>query len=225
MAGSRCVNAWTRPSPWPEPLYLARARPPAHSALCPAPSRALPTPQCGILPYAGCDIALFEVLNERLHARYAGDPPHLAIIGAGMASSLFAQVRRREPGRQRGAAYARQLLRLQLPATRALPQSSLRSRRRPRTAHAPSSSLPPPPQLVSYPLALVRTRLQAQGVGGNPIKYSGMLDVFSQTLRNEGPAGLYKVQGGGLANKHPQAPGWRQRQCAAAASGGARPRA
>ena len=50
------------------------------------------------------------------------------------------------------------------------------------------------PQVVSYPLALVRTRLQAQGVGGNPIKYSGMVDVFSQTLRNEGVAGLYKVR-------------------------------
>lgn len=48
-------------------------------------------------------------------------------------------------------------------------------------------------QFVSYPLALVRTRLQAQGVGGNPIKYSGMVDVFSQTLRNEGFSGLYKV--------------------------------
>jgi solute carrier family 25 phosphate transporter 23/24/25/41 len=48
---------------------------------------------------------------------------------------------------------------------------------------------------VSYPLALVRTRLQAQGVGGNPIKYSGMLDVFSQTLKKEGVIGLYKVGG------------------------------
>lgn len=97
--------------------------------------------QCGILPYAGCDIALFEILNERLHARYDGRPPHLAIVGAGMVSSVVAQ-------------------------------------------------------FVSYPLALVRTRLQAQGVGGNPIKYSGMMDVFSQTLRNEGVAGLYKVRWG-----------------------------
>jgi solute carrier family 25 phosphate transporter 23/24/25/41 len=47
-------------------------------------------------------------------------------------------------------------------------------------------------QFVSYPLALVRTRLQAQGVGGNPVKYSGMADVIAQTLRNEGVAGLYK---------------------------------
>ncbi|KAI8465084.1 MAG: mitochondrial substrate carrier [Monoraphidium minutum] len=99
--------------------------------------RGLVPSMCGILPYAGTDIALFEMLNEHLHDTYDGEPPHLAIIGAGMASSVFAQ-------------------------------------------------------FVSYPLALVRTRLQAQGVGGNPIKYSGMLDVFSQTLRNEGAGGLYK---------------------------------
>jgi solute carrier family 25 phosphate transporter 23/24/25/41 len=79
------------------------------------------------------------MLNEHLHERYAGRPPHLAIVAAGMASSVFAQ-------------------------------------------------------FVSYPLALVRTRLQAQGVGGNPIKYSGMTDVFAQTLRNEGVIGLYKVR-------------------------------
>ena len=122
--------------------------------------RGLAPSMVGILPYAGTDIALFEILNERLHARYSGGngsgdgsggsgsgsgnggsnnggPPHLAIVGAGMASSVVAQ-------------------------------------------------------FVSYPLALVRTRLQAQGVGGNPIKYAGMADVFAQTLRNEGFAGLYK---------------------------------
>jgi hypothetical protein len=35
--------------------------------------------------------------------------------------------------------------------------------------------------------------LQAQGVGGRPIKYSGMTDVFAQTIRKEGVRGLYKV--------------------------------
>jgi hypothetical protein len=35
--------------------------------------------------------------------------------------------------------------------------------------------------------------LQAQGVGGRPIKYSGMTDVFAQTIRKEGFRGLYKV--------------------------------
>lgn len=48
-------------------------------------------------------------------------------------------------------------------------------------------------QFASYPLALVRTRLQAQGVGGKPVKYTGMTDVLVKTYRNEGFRGLYKV--------------------------------
>lgn len=35
--------------------------------------------------------------------------------------------------------------------------------------------------------------LQAQGVGGRPIKYSGMADVFRQTMAKEGILGFYKV--------------------------------
>jgi len=38
--------------------------------------------------------------------------------------------------------------------------------------------------------------LQAQGVGGRPVKYSGMADVFRQTYANEGMRGFYKVCGG-----------------------------
>lgn len=37
--------------------------------------------------------------------------------------------------------------------------------------------------------------LQAQGVGGRPVKYSGMADVFRQTYSNEGLRGFYKVSG------------------------------
>lgn len=48
-------------------------------------------------------------------------------------------------------------------------------------------------QFSAYPLALVRTRLQAQGIGGRPVKYDGMVDVLVKTYRNEGFRGLYKV--------------------------------
>lgn len=48
-------------------------------------------------------------------------------------------------------------------------------------------------QFAAYPLALTRTRLQAQGIGGRPIKYSGMMDVLRKTVQNEGVRGLYKV--------------------------------
>lgn len=92
----------------------------------------------GILPYAGVDIAIFEILKERLLDEYDGAPPHLSILMTGMISSTIAQV-------------------------------------------------------VSYPLALIRTRLQAQGgTKGQPIKYSGMFDVASQTVKREGFRGLYK---------------------------------
>lgn len=50
-------------------------------------------------------------------------------------------------------------------------------------------------QFSAYPLALVRTRLQAQGIGGRPVKYHGMVDVLVKTYRNEGFRGLYKVSG------------------------------
>ena len=56
-------------------------------------------------------------------------------------------------------------------------------------AGAASSSVA---QFCSYPLALVRTRLQAQGAGGRPIKYDGMLDVIRKTVASEGVRGLYK---------------------------------
>lgn len=49
-------------------------------------------------------------------------------------------------------------------------------------------------QFSAYPLALVRTRLQAQGMGGTPAKYTGMMDVLTKTYRNEGFRGLYKVK-------------------------------
>ena len=39
---------------------------------------------------------------------------------------------------------------------------------------------------------LLRTRLQASGSSGHPQKYTGFVDVLQQTLKKEGPRGLYK---------------------------------
>lgn len=47
--------------------------------------------QIGILPYAGVDIATFEVLKEYLLDEYDGAPPPYCILGAGMISSSIAQ--------------------------------------------------------------------------------------------------------------------------------------
>lgn len=47
--------------------------------------------QLGIVPFAGVDIAAFEIFKEKLLHRYEGDPPPLAILGAGMLSSSIAQ--------------------------------------------------------------------------------------------------------------------------------------
>uniref|UniRef100_A0A3Q2PF74 Solute carrier family 25 member 25a n=1 Tax=Fundulus heteroclitus TaxID=8078 RepID=A0A3Q2PF74_FUNHE len=47
-------------------------------------------------------------------------------------------------------------------------------------------------QLASYPLALVRTRMQAQAVTEGNQHQTSMSGVFRQILQNEGPAGLYR---------------------------------
>lgn len=102
--------------------------------------RGLTPSMIGILPFAGVDIALFEVLKGWMYEHYDGNPPHTSFVLAGMLSSSIAQV-------------------------------------------------------VSYPLALVRTRLQAQvGKAAQPgaLKYTGMRDVLVKTVRREGWKGLYK---------------------------------
>ncbi|ODN76545.1 hypothetical protein L202_05207 [Cryptococcus amylolentus CBS 6039] len=43
-----------------------------------------------------------------------------------------------------------------------------------------------------YPINLLRTRLQASGSSGHPHRYEGFMDVYRQTMRNEGWRGLYK---------------------------------
>ncbi|KAF2401466.1 calcium dependent mitochondrial carrier protein [Trichodelitschia bisporula] len=43
-----------------------------------------------------------------------------------------------------------------------------------------------------YPLNLLRTRLQSQGTAHHPRTYTGIRDVFQQTLKGEGIRGLFK---------------------------------
>ncbi|KAK5134080.1 hypothetical protein LTR08_006970 [Meristemomyces frigidus] len=43
-----------------------------------------------------------------------------------------------------------------------------------------------------YPINLLRTRLQSQGTANHPRTYTGMYDVTKQTLKGEGPRGLFK---------------------------------
>ncbi|KEG09569.1 ADP/ATP mitochondrial carrier protein [Trypanosoma grayi] len=46
-------------------------------------------------------------------------------------------------------------------------------------------------QTVSYPLNVVRTRLQTQGINGREVKYKGMVDCFSKMIRTKGVASLF----------------------------------
>lgn len=48
-------------------------------------------------------------------------------------------------------------------------------------------------QITAYPFHLARTRLQIQGMKGDGItRYTGILDVFTKTITNEGFFGLYR---------------------------------
>ncbi|KAF5224280.1 hypothetical protein ECC02_002536 [Trypanosoma cruzi] len=46
-------------------------------------------------------------------------------------------------------------------------------------------------QTVSYPLNVVRTRLQTQGINGRELKYTGMMDCFIKMIRGKGLASLF----------------------------------
>lgn len=48
--------------------------------------------QIGILPFAGVDIMIFEMLKDHLLEAYEDDPPPLSILAAGMLSSCVAQL-------------------------------------------------------------------------------------------------------------------------------------
>lgn len=47
-------------------------------------------------------------------------------------------------------------------------------------------------QFVAYPFALVRTRLQSQGMINRPVIYNGVFDCIRKTVLNESVFGLYK---------------------------------
>ncbi|ETW06291.1 hypothetical protein H310_02583 [Aphanomyces invadans] len=47
-------------------------------------------------------------------------------------------------------------------------------------------------QVVSYPLQVVRTKLQAQGMAGRPVVFTGMTDCFVKILQSYGLRGLYR---------------------------------
>lgn len=46
-------------------------------------------------------------------------------------------------------------------------------------------------QVLTYPLNLVRTRLQTQGVNGRPLRYKGMVHCVQSILADEGVRGLF----------------------------------
>ncbi|GMM35370.1 Ca(2+)-binding ATP:ADP antiporter [Saccharomycopsis crataegensis] len=56
---------------------------------------------------------------------------------------------------------------------------------------------------VVYPINLLRTRLQAQGTFAHPYRYTGIKDVFKQTIQREGYPGLYKGLSPNLAKVIP----------------------
>ena len=62
-------------------------------------------------------------------------------------------------------------------------------------------------QIVAYPLQLVRTRLQAQGMGnasgGYLPEYTGILDCMKKTVRSFGVRGLYAGIGANFAKALP----------------------
>ncbi|KXS21060.1 mitochondrial carrier [Gonapodya prolifera JEL478] len=58
---------------------------------------------------------------------------------------------------------------------------------------------------ATYPLATVRTRLQAQGTPAHPFRYDGMVDVFRRTWQLEGWWGFYRGLPASLTKAVPSA--------------------
>mmetsp|Transcript_19064 Transcript_19064/g.44538 ORF Transcript_19064/g.44538 Transcript_19064/m.44538 type:complete len:476 (-) Transcript_19064:62-1489(-) len=58
---------------------------------------------------------------------------------------------------------------------------------------------------ASYPLVIIRTRLQMQGIGGRAMMYTGVYDCFTKTLQREGVRGLFKGLGANTIKSAPAA--------------------
>ena len=58
-------------------------------------------------------------------------------------------------------------------------------------------------QLVAYPLQLLRTRLQAQGLPGVKVQYSGMFDAARQIYASNGVRGFYRGLAANIAKALP----------------------
>lgn len=93
----------------------------------------------GIIPYAGCDLAVYETLKRFYMKRYEmiDNPSTPILLICGTTSTICGQ-------------------------------------------------------LVSYPLALIRTRLQAQEVPMDSNKRDTMTTLMSRIWRNEGIRGMYR---------------------------------
>eukprot|EP00918_Siedleckia_nematoides_P044640 GHVU01097603.1.p1 GENE.GHVU01097603.1~~GHVU01097603.1.p1 ORF type:complete len:215 (-),score=15.97 GHVU01097603.1:598-1242(-) len=64
-------------------------------------------------------------------------------------------------------------------------------------------------QVVSYPLALLRARMQADGMPGRPRKYRSAREAFMRTITERGSRTLYRGVGPNLAKSVPAAAvGW-----------------
>ena len=63
-----------------------------HSASYDVVCRGITPCMVGIIPYAGLDIAAFELMRDELHQRYNHNPPPQHLLVAGMLSSTGAQL-------------------------------------------------------------------------------------------------------------------------------------
>ena len=56
---------------------------------------------------------------------------------------------------------------------------------------------------VGFPIESMRRKLQAQGTGGRPVIYSGLIDAFRQNVANNGIRSLYVGCGANILKMAP----------------------